>query len=114
MNARRRFRSSSAVPIVDVEDDTHGYLFLIKRARRDFALKGKAHILHADWHHITLADVVPENGVVVLSLHYQAGMIASPSRVQIEREPCSHDPIGFIRLKVAGPVVRLTLTWGNR
>jgi hypothetical protein len=111
----KRFQEwEGAVQIVDVEDDTQGYLFLVKHARRNYALKGSARLIHADWHHITLADVTPENGVVVLSLHSQAGMVASPSRVQIEREPCGHDPIGFIRLRVAGPVSRLTLTWGNR
>ena len=103
-----------AVPVTEVYDDVPGCLFLLKHAPRTFTLKGKAQLVHADWHHITLADVVPETGVVVLSLHYQAGMLTSPSRVQIEREPCGHDPIGFIRLRVAGPVARVTLTWGNR
>jgi hypothetical protein len=103
-----------AEPVAELRDDVPGRLFLAKYAQRDFTLKGKARLIHADWHHITLADVVPEGGVVVLSLHHQAGMRASPSRVQIEAEPCGHDPIGFIRLRVAGPVERVTLTWGNR
>jgi hypothetical protein len=101
------------VPVTDLYDDVPGRLFLVKHAPRDFTLKGKAQLTHADGHHITLADVVPENGVVVLSLHYQAGMQASPSRVQIEREPSGHDLIGFIRLRLAGPAARVTLTWGN-
>jgi hypothetical protein len=91
-----------------------GWLFLVKHAPRSYTLKGKAHMVHADWHHITLADVVPDDGTVVLSLHYQTGMRASPSRVQIEREPNGDDPIGFIRLRVAGPVARVTLTWGDQ
>jgi hypothetical protein len=111
----KRFREwEGAVPVADLVDDVPGCLFLVKYARRDYTLKGKAKMVHADWHHITLADVVPENGVVVLSMHYQAGMRASPSRVQIEREPGGDDPIGFIRLRVAGPVARVTLTWGER
>lgn len=110
----KRFHDwEEAVPVADVLDDVPGYLFLIKHAPRDFAVKGKAQLIHADWHHITLADVVPENGVVVLSFHYQSGLRVSPSRVQIEREPCGHDPIGFIRLRVAGPVARVTLTWNR-
>jgi hypothetical protein len=91
-----------------------GRLFLVKHARRDFVLKGKAKLVHADWHHITLADAVPEKGVLVISFHYQAGMHVTPSRVQIEREPCGEDPIGFIRLRALDPVGRITLTWGNR
>ena len=111
----KRFQEwPGAVPVVDLQDDVPGKLFLLKHAPRSFVLKGKAQIVHADGHHITLADVTPENGVVVLSLHYQAGMRASPSRVQIEREPCGHDPIGFLRLRIAGPVARVTLTWDDR
>ncbi len=76
-----------------------------------FVLKGRARLLQADWQRIALADVIPEDGKVVLSLHYQAGLRASPSRVQVEREPDPRDPIPFIRLCVPGPVTRLTLTW---
>jgi hypothetical protein len=79
-----------------------------------YTLKGQAQVVHADNHHITLSDVVPENGVVLLSLHYQTGMRALPSRVQVEREPDAHDPIGFLRLRVAGAVARVTLTWDDR
>jgi hypothetical protein len=110
----KRFEAwPGAEPIVDLHDDVTGRLFLVKYAPRDFTLKGKARLIHADWHHITLADVVPEDGVVVLSLHFQAGMRATPSRVQIEAEP-SGASIGFIRLRVAAPVERVTLTWGDR
>ncbi len=87
-----------------------------------FTLKGQARLVQnrpadtgpSDSHHITLADVVPDNGVVVLSLHYQAGMRALPSRVRVECEPHPLDPIGFLRLHVAGPVARVTLTWDDR
>lgn len=110
----KRFHDwEEAVPVADVVDDVPGYLFLIKHAARDFTVKGKAKLIHADWHHLTLADVIPENGVVVLSFHYQAGLRATPGRVQVEREPCGHDPIGFMRLRVAGPVARVTLTWNR-
>ena len=43
--------------------------------------------------------------------HWQEGLRVAPGRVLIERESCGHDPIGFIRLKTASPVSRLTLTW---
>ena len=111
---KRLHEWDGAIPVTELLDDVPGYLFLVKHAPRSYTLKGKANIVHADWHHITLADVVPENGVVVMSLHYQTGMRASPSRVQIEREPCGDDPIGFIRLRVAGTVARVTLTWDDQ
>jgi hypothetical protein len=92
-----------------------GFACLYRLRPCSLALKGQARLLHADWRHITLADVVPEDGQVVLSLHYQAGLRVSPSRrVQIEKEPDAHDPIPFIRLCLPGPVARLTLTWQEK
>jgi hypothetical protein len=70
--------------------------------------------VEADFRHVVLEDVVPEDGIVVLSLHYQAGLRVSPSRVRLEREPDAFDPIPFLRLRVAGPVARLTLAWEER
>lgn len=105
---------NKARQVAALTDDVPGVLFKIERGETSFTLKGKAKLVHADSQQLTLADLVPENGVVVLSLHYQAGMRASPSRVQVEREPCGQDPIGFVRLRVAGPVARVTLTWDGQ
>jgi hypothetical protein len=79
-----------------------------------FAIKGQARLMEADCRHIALVDLVPADGVVVLSLHYQAGMRVSPSRVQIEKESDVSDPIPFIRLRMQNPVARVTLTWQQR
>jgi hypothetical protein len=97
-----------------VHDEGTGYLFTVLRQPRSFALKGQAQLVHADCHHITLADVIPEDGAVVLSLHYQKGLRASPSRVQVEPYEDTKDPIRFIRLRVSGPVARVILTWEDR
>ena len=111
----RRFSDwPGAEKIAEVKDESPGILFKIQRPSLSYALRGEAKIVHADSHHITLADVVPENGVVVMSLHYQSGMNASPSRVQVECEHSAQDPIGFIRLRIAGPAKRVTLTWRDR
>jgi hypothetical protein len=90
-----------------------GCLFTLRRTR-SFILKGQARWVRANCERITLADVVPEDGKVVLSLHYQKGLRVSPGRIQIEREPDAHDPIPFIRLRLLGPATRVTLTWGER
>jgi hypothetical protein len=78
---------------------------------RSFILEGRARVLSADSRHIALADVDPEEGKLVLSLHYQPGLRASPNRVQIEKEPDPYDPVPFVRLRMPGPVARVTLTW---
>jgi hypothetical protein len=112
--ASARFQAwNAAAPVCPLHDDGPGILFAIQRAQ-SFALKGQAQWLQADTEHIVLGDVVPDDGKVVLSLHYQTGMHASPGRVQVERELDPFDPISFVRLKVSGPVARVTLTWDKR
>ena len=90
-----------------------GVLFTLRRPR-SYVLKGQARWLRADCERIVLADVVPEDGQVVLSLHYLHGLQASPNRAVVERDPELLDPIPFIRLRLPEPVTRLTLTWGQR
>jgi hypothetical protein len=109
--ARGRLRRWDRAELVKgLGDRRAGWLFRLKRPL-SYALKGQARLVQADSQHITLADVVPEGGVVLLSFHHQAGLRASPSRVRVEREPDVNDPIAFIRLRVSGPVARLTLAW---
>jgi hypothetical protein len=93
--------------------DEPGCLFTLRRSH-SFILKGQARWLRADSERIVLGDVVPEDGQVVLSLHYQSGLRPSPTRVRLEREPELRDPIPFVRLRIPGPVTRVTLTWGDR
>ena len=102
-----------ASAVAALSDGGAGRLFAVKRPL-SFALKGQATWLGADCRQVALAEVVPRDGVVVLSLHYQAGMRASPSRVQVERELDPYDRIPFVRLRVPGPVTRVTLTWDDR
>jgi hypothetical protein len=111
-----RFRTwPAAREIAPVSDQGTGYLFAVGGQPHSFARKGQARLVHADCHHITFADVVPEAGKVLLSLHYQTGMRATPGRVQIEREEDATDSIPFIRLNISGgPVARVTLTWEDR
>ena len=112
--SKRLQQWSGAVPIATLNDNGTGTLFKIKGHVASYTLKGQAQVIQNDSGHITLADVVPDNGVIVLSLHYQAGMRALPSRVQIERERYPYDPVDFIRLRVSSPVARVTLMWDDR
>jgi hypothetical protein len=91
-----------------------GALFTIKRAH-SFILKGKARWLGAELNRIRLAEMVPEDGVVVLSLHYQDGLLASPGRVKVEPEleTEARQDIHFILLRLDAPVAHLTLTWSR-
>jgi hypothetical protein len=112
--AIERFRAWPGASMkAPLRDEGEGSLFEVHRTL-SFALKGQARWLHADSQHIALGDVVPEDGKVVLSLHYQTGLQATPSQVQVERELDPYDPIPFVRLRVPGPVTRVILTWENR
>jgi hypothetical protein len=103
-----------------------GRLFTVRR-RHSFALRGSATWLGADARCIVLGEVVPDaasrrkdgKAPVLLSLHYQAGMRVAPSRVEIEsfcmesaKLPPETTP--FVRLWVAEPVTRVTITWDKR
>jgi hypothetical protein len=96
-----------------LQDGGVGCLFAIHRPM-SYVLKGEAHWLHADSRRVALGEVTPDNGEVVLSLHYQTGLRASPGKVQVEPAPDPFDPLPFVRLRLAGPVTRVILTWENR
>jgi hypothetical protein len=111
--ARFRAWKGGATEVAEVKDGGTGYLFRVHREKPSLALEGQAELLHADLHHLTLADVVPANGKVLLSLHYQAGMRASPGRVQVEPAADGRDLVPFVRLRVSSPVARVILTWDD-
>jgi hypothetical protein len=83
-------------------------------------LEGRATWRQADVRGVLLADVVPEEvpgeeeGQVLLSLHYQAGMRVSPSRVRLEKAVGTHDNVPFVRLRSREPVGRVLITWEGR
>lgn len=102
-------RWPAAKKLQALTDGETGWLFEVKRTP-SFALRGQAELYSADTQQIMLRNVVPHNGEVVLSMHYQAGMRASPGRVQIERATSGEDQIGFVRLRLAVPAAVVTLT----
>jgi hypothetical protein len=93
------------------------WLFALRR-RPSYALTGSVRWCSADARRILLADAVPAQvggeGQVVLSLHYQAGMRVSPSRVRLEQAIDPQDTIPFVRLRVNEPVGRIMITWDKR
>jgi hypothetical protein len=113
--AMARFRAwkEGAEEVAVVRDGSEGRLFRVRGHVANHALKGQARFVEADSRHISLADLVPEDGRIVLSLHFQSGLRASPARVGVEREPDPVDGIAFVRLRVDGPVTRVTLTWDD-
>jgi hypothetical protein len=101
-----------ARPVAEIKDGSTGVMFALER-KLSFFLKGRGTLVQADWQRIALADVEPENGEVILSIHYQANLRTAPAFVQPERELDVDDPIPLLRLRVHGPVARLTIVWEN-
>jgi hypothetical protein len=109
---RERFGQwADACMVAEVADESPGRLFQVVRDNPSFALHGQATLLQANCRHITLTDVIPHDGKVVLSFHYQPGMHVSPSRVRVEPEFDRLDRIPLLRLRVNSQVSRVTLTW---
>jgi hypothetical protein len=98
-------------------DEGEPRLFTLRR-QPSFALTGSVCWRSADSRRILLADAVPahagEDGQIVLSLHYQAGMRVSPSRVRLEQAVDSQDTIPFVRLRTNERVGRIMITWDGR
>jgi hypothetical protein len=120
--AARRFRSwgGRAEELAELDDPDGGgagVLFEVRR-QRSFARRGAVGWMAADARRLVLGEVTPENGEVVLCVHYQAGLRAAPARVRLDDRPWtvqvgfdSLDAIGFVRLRVDEFTPRITLTW---
>ena len=109
----RRFRAySGARAVSEFNDGGQGVLFKLER-RPNWFLKGTGQVAQADSQRIALADIMPEDGEIILSMHHQSRMRVSPGYVQIERDLNLEDPIPFIRLRVPGPVARVSIVWDN-
>ena len=83
---------------------------------RSFVLGGSAKWESADARRVTLSNVVPNaDGEVQLSLHNLEGLRVFPSYVRVEPmpDPTGRDPVHHVRLRLPGPVPRVTLVWEN-
>jgi hypothetical protein len=119
-DARARFSrwakagAGKALPSVG---EAEGMMYPLRR-QPSYALIGDVRWRSADARRILLENAVPARVAgedqVVLSLHYQAGMRVSPSRVRLEEAVDSEDVIPFVRLRMSTPVGRIMITWDNR
>ena len=107
-------RYLAAKSVARLAEGGHPLVLYALQRQRSFVLAGHATWESADTKRIVLTNVAPDaNGEVHLSLHMQEGLRVSPSYVQIEsmRDPTGRDPTDHVRLRLPGPVPRVTLTW---
>jgi len=77
-----------------------------------FVRSGQATVEQADAERIVLRDLVPDdNGCVRLSFHFQGELRAAPLTVKVEADPDSRDPVPLMKLRLPGPVSRVSLRW---
>ncbi|HMP01140.1 MAG TPA: hypothetical protein PKC45_01445, partial [Gemmatales bacterium] len=81
------------------------------RRPHSYILHGQARVDTLDQRRITLVDVEPEDGVVLLSLHYHLTLRSTTNRVTLS--PAAHldGSVPLTRLHVPGPLSRLTINW---
>ena len=70
-------------------------------------------MLSCDARGLTLTDLEPDNGQVVLSFHCPPRVWAASKWVRVEKEPQIDDAIPFLRLRLPEPMTRLTLYWNK-
>jgi hypothetical protein len=111
----RRFSNCPLVKQIARKSSGEDTLFEVERASTLF-LRGTGKVVQLDWQRIALADLMPqEDGEIILSLHYQQGWRIAPPYVEMEKAVVDpFDPIPMIRLKLPGPLARVTLVWENR
>jgi hypothetical protein len=75
---------------------------------RTYFLRGRGRIISVEPNRIELADVEPDGGAVVLSLHWLDTWRTDPPLI-LRPEPAPPDPVDFVRIEVPGPIPRLIL-----
>ncbi len=76
---------------------------------RSYFLKGKGRIVSVGPNRVELADLEPEGGAVVVSLHWIDTWRSEPP-LTLRPEPAPPDPVDFVRIELPGAVDHLVLT----
>jgi hypothetical protein len=86
-------------------------IYRINRPRTYF-LKGKGRIVAVEPNRIELADVEPEAGAVVVSLHWLDTWQTDPP-LTVRPEPNKPDPVDFVRIEMPKALKRIVLSNGR-
>lgn len=85
---------------------------LIRLPRQfNYCKRGQAQVTFTGQRRLTLTNVVPEDGQVVLCLHYHATMHTMNNKVRLDTWQHAYDGIPMLRIRLAGPMERLTIEW---
>jgi hypothetical protein len=89
--------------------------YAIYRVERphSYFLRGKGRIVDVGPNRVELADVEPEGGAAVVSLHWLDSWKSDPP-LTLRPEPAPPDPVDFVRIELDHRVDRLVLENGSR
>jgi hypothetical protein len=90
-----------------IEGESRYVIYRVERPRSYF-LSGKGRIVAFEPNRIELADVEPEHGALVLSLHWLDSWKTDPP-LRVRPEPVLGDPVDFVRIELPGPTSRIVL-----
>ena len=95
-----------------MEGEENYAIYRVDRPRTYF-LQGKGRVVAVAPDRVELADVEPDRGAVVLSLHWLETWKTDPP-FPIGPEPMPTDPVDFVRIALDRPTPRVVLTNGRR
>jgi len=85
---------------------------LIRLPRRfSYCKQGQATLNFTGQRRLTLTNLVPQNGQIVLCLHYHATMHTVNNKARLDTWQHAFDGIPMLRLRIHGPMERLTIEW---
>jgi hypothetical protein len=96
------------LPRLTGRPDENRYFVFKVSAPPGFFLRGRGRVLRVDYDLIELAELVPQEGLIVISYHWQDGLEAEP-QVQLTAVRVGDDPVGFIAIKTQRPLDRLRI-----
>jgi hypothetical protein len=91
-----------------MEEGESAYAVYRLERPHSYFLKGKGRVVNVEPDRVELADLEPDGGEVIVSLHWIESWKSDPP-VPIIASPMPPDPIDFVKIKLTGPVDRLVL-----
>lgn len=77
----------------------------------NYCKQGQATIHFTGQRRMTLTNLIPQDGQIILSMHYHATMFTVNHRVKLATWQQAYDGIPMLRIRTASPMERLTIEW---
>ena len=108
-------RNDPSIQFVERYHD-NGELLLFKIVRQSsYVLVGTGSLVRANSDEIVFSDLIPNAaGEIVLSFHHVPNLRVTPTIVHVQTDKDAYDPVPMVKLRIPGPLSRVTLTWDGQ